>query len=500
MKRLPTALCCLLLLATLPLMSQSNRANIWYFGRNAGLDFNAGGPEALTDGEANTDEGTAVIAGTDGRLLFYTDGVRVWNRQHRLMPNGNGLWGSYTSTQSALILPKPGSPTLYYVFTTDGQGYYSTPATGDSANCACLAYSVVDISLDGGMGDVVQKNTVLHTPVTEKLSAVNHANGTDVWVVGHALGSRAFLAYLLTPGGLAPPVVSETGLLHEDGPGGGLSIGYLKLSPGGGKLALAARGLELFDFDNRTGRVGNPIHVEPNKEYLPPYMEPVKTFSASYGVEFSPNGKWLYATSWGRVYQFDISRHDSTTIARSRTILVDQNPTFTQAFAATQLATDGRIYISCHGTDYDPDLSYRQWNGRKYLSVISFPNNLGEAANLVIEGLDLRDRKGFLGLPNFNQSYFYPVDAELEMPNVFTPDGDGWNARFAPITQERVETASISIYNRWGQMVYQAGHLEGWDGTAGGQPAAAGVYYWQASYEGTNGRAFQVKGTVQLLR
>lgn len=70
-----------ILLLTLVAFAQKE-ASIWYFGQKAGLGFNSGSPVALTDGALSTDEGSASIADSPGNLLFYTDGVSEWNRQH----------------------------------------------------------------------------------------------------------------------------------------------------------------------------------------------------------------------------------------------------------------------------------------------------------------------------------------------------------------------------------------------------------------------------------
>lgn len=77
---------------------------------------------ALTNGQLNTLEGCATIADTTGSLLFYTDGITVWNRNHVPMPNGSGLLGNPSSTQSGIIVPYPGNTDLYYVFTVHDAG------------------------------------------------------------------------------------------------------------------------------------------------------------------------------------------------------------------------------------------------------------------------------------------------------------------------------------------------------------------------------------------
>ena len=99
--------------------------NIWYFGKGFGLDFNDGEPKLLKDGALNTFEGVATMSDYKGDLLFYTDGKTVWNRMHQIMNNGEGLKGSFSTTQSALVVPNPNLPNIYYIFTPDDVLAYS---------------------------------------------------------------------------------------------------------------------------------------------------------------------------------------------------------------------------------------------------------------------------------------------------------------------------------------------------------------------------------------
>lgn len=97
--------------------TQAQEYNIWYFGGNAGLDFNGGAPVALTDGELYSSEGSASIANTDGELMFYTNGERVWNKNHEIMLNGHDLTGHRSSVQSSLIVPKTSEPKyIFYIY------------------------------------------------------------------------------------------------------------------------------------------------------------------------------------------------------------------------------------------------------------------------------------------------------------------------------------------------------------------------------------------------
>ena len=97
------------------LFSQPGVNSNWYFGNYAGITFNSGSPVALTNGALITTEGVATISDNSGNLLFYTDGVTVYNRNHVTMTNGTGLFGDASSTQSAIIVQKPGFNNIYYL-------------------------------------------------------------------------------------------------------------------------------------------------------------------------------------------------------------------------------------------------------------------------------------------------------------------------------------------------------------------------------------------------
>ena len=157
--RIAPFLCSLLVSLT---SSAQKEANHWYFGFGAGLDFSSGTVVVDTNTNMNAGEGCSVISNSSGDLLFYTNGESVWDRNHQTMPNGMGILGNDNSTQAALIIPLPKSDSLYYIFTTESSGQPGG-----------FRYSVVDMTLNGGLGDVItgSKNTLLITPVTEQVAA-----------------------------------------------------------------------------------------------------------------------------------------------------------------------------------------------------------------------------------------------------------------------------------------------------------------------------------------
>ncbi len=162
-------------------VTSQNEASNWFFGENAGISFDLD-TNTITksfDGQLNTREGCSSISDDNGNLLFYTDGLNVWNKNHSIMSNGFGLNGDESSTQSAIIVPKPNNPNIYYVFTVDDR-------ERDGFTYG-LNYSEIDMSLDSGLGSVTVKNVNLLAASSEKITAVLKDCITEaVWVVTFA--------------------------------------------------------------------------------------------------------------------------------------------------------------------------------------------------------------------------------------------------------------------------------------------------------------------------
>lgn len=345
----------------------------WYFGSLAGCTWctlqSNGDPMYLMNGMVNTNEGVATISDANCNLLFYTDGITAWNANHVAMTNslagssGGALHGDPSSTQSGVIIPKPLDPTTYYLFAVDANiGTYG------------LTYSRVDMTANGGLGNIAlaEKNVLLFTPASEKITAVNHSNNTNIWVISHQWNNNYFYAYLVTNTGvnIASPVISSIGVVHSGSSAN--SRGYLKASPGGGMIASAIEGLdlyELFDFNNSTGQLTNVLSITG------------PTFNDCYGIEFSADEHFLYGSErWGTdLYQWDVS------LATPAAILASQQTVATLGSAyggALQLAPDQKIYVARDGT--------------RYLGRINQPTVAGAACNYV-------DQAVLLG-PNYNQA------------------------------------------------------------------------------------------------
>ncbi len=374
-------------------------ADNWYFGEGAGMQFDrsSGNTTTLNNGQLNTREGCSTISDANGNLLFYSDGITVWNRNHQVMLNGNGLFGDPSSTQSALVVPKPDDPDIYYIFTVDIK-FQNEPVDHG------LNYSVVDMSLDGGLGDVTtDKNINLLATCSEKITAVlKDCITKSIWVITLASfdGSpgpyTTYHAFEVNNTGVITTSVKSTFNISVID-----KRGYLKLSPDGTKMICAnmtgnfdntntVDRLLLYDFDENTGVVSNQQQLIINSQSFAPY-----------GVEFSPNSQMLYVHS----------SNASSGPAVNHSSVLNQFNLAAPDIQASEFELDGRqlyrggLQLGPNGKIYRA-LSATYGQGLPFLGVIHNPNNIGAAANYQHNAISLSPNVSTQGLPPFIQSIF----------------------------------------------------------------------------------------------
>lgn len=371
----------------------------WYFGWRSNIDFSSGtAVSSPGPGQVGLGEGCASLSDENtGQFLIGSFASMVINKNWAIMQNGTGLYGSAGSTEGSLIIKKPGSNSIYYVFTND-------VLTGTHGT----HYSVVDLSQANGLGKVTLKNQALTpSPTTEKMVGSRHCNGVDYWVITKPRNTNQFNSYLVSASGVnTTPVISNAGAVLsylgnlQDWSG----TGYMKISPNGKKLASGNNSdsiplLEIFDFDNSSGVVSNPITIS-----YPGLIGP-------YGLSFSPDNSKLYAAahkdSTSYLCQYDLSSGVPATIIASQTLIAQTKGTvsnmYTGDLAAMQMAPDGKIYIARFYSDTLP--------------VINNPNALGAACNFQLAGIVL-DSSGHCmdGLPNFIDANYAGI--QLNLPDI----------------------------------------------------------------------------------
>lgn len=314
-------------LTFLPVLAQKRAAN-WYFGRNAGISFANNTVTTLTNGVQDAYEACASISDLNGNLLFYTDGSTLWTREHTVMNNGSGLGGNKSATQGALIVPKPGSKNIYYLFTID-----------DTINNTFnLKYSVVDMALENGLGAVTStKNVLLIGGISERMTATNTSGANGVWVLVRDADAAKFYSILVDANGVSTnPITSTVGSSTSNSTG--VQVGQMKFSPDGTYLAWACRTdrfVELLRFNKTDGSVSNNWSRKINY-----YM----TNELPYGVEFAADGSRLYVSlGFLGVYQYDMAMSVNESLLKASGTKISSSGA--QGFGL-QLAPNGKIYVA----------------------------------------------------------------------------------------------------------------------------------------------------------
>ena len=273
-------------------------ANAWYFGDNAGIDFNPlfdqndpdfGTIQAIPPGDteflggnliSDAPEGVSIYCDAGGRPILYSDGQSVYNRDNTLLTDALG--GSNEATQSVYIMQNPADATLYYIFFTE-------EVPGGSYE---FSYAVFDLKGLNGGGDLVRDGssnpiiTTLHECNTERIT------GNGNWVITHEFGNNNFRAYPVTALGVGRPVTSNVGRVHEFGTDGRSAQGYMLLD--GSRLAVAIslsdneNYIDVFNFDTGSGAV-----------------------TADYVIDLSPETGQVYGIGLGAENIFATLRNSS---------------------------------------------------------------------------------------------------------------------------------------------------------------------------------------------
>jgi hypothetical protein len=384
--------CLFFLLSALTLKAQWHDAN-WVLGGGVGIHanfiirFDTVGPVNISYPStiASTVLDNASISDSLGNLLFFTNGIRLFDRNMDTIPNGELALPISTSfipyglnqRQGCMFLPWPGDTNLYALLHTTYEYVYPVghPAATGQELPLNLYLTVLDKNMNNGLGGVVYKNvSVLNDTLTRwggGLSVTKHANGRDWWIVMKKHYRNRYHKLLLTPSG-----VQYMGfqLLGPD-----FRRRYIELnvfSPDGQVLAApigentAPHPLAIMDFDRCSGMLSNFQIVN-----TPP--------SLNYGcedIDFSPNSRYLYANERVKVFQFDLQNRSQSGAVQSSMIQVADAAWTTEScdsgfvgkkmdYGFAHLAIDGRIY-------YPTNSSCNE------LSALEYPDSAGLASGM----------------------------------------------------------------------------------------------------------------------
>lgn len=402
-------------------IAQDKRDFQWFMGKDQlvgpgirafKFDFNNRpfAPELRNKG-LNFAQNNVSISNKNGELLLYSNGCAIANREHEVMMNGDSInageffddfWlnGSclfgYPGRQDILILPDPADEEGYYVIhkrldkRTDGK-----------FRSLSLSYSYVDLSLDDSLGAVTEKNVDFYTIdefLWSYLTAINHSNGEDWWIINPGLDSK-FYVFSINNEGLNLSSIQDS--FHSFDPEHSSAAGDAKFSPDGTKYAYFNHddGLLLYDFDRENGELSNvrKLALAPPEEL------------AFATCEWSSNSEFLYLATSDSLWQVEVA-YDN--LEDGKEFIAAHNgvndPFSTQFFLST-LGPDCRIYIRPGSSSYS-------------FHVIHKPNEKGVACDLVQQGISLPEVSAVGSFPNFPR---FRVDEEEKCdPSILTVLGE----------------------------------------------------------------------------
>ncbi len=373
--------------------------NVWIFGDSAGIDFNT--PVATPIFSAMDEFGScASVADTTGNLMFYCfskygvgdTATYVFNYLNDTMLNGENLIGVNLHNQIILI-PVPNENKKYYIFHL---GFYAADG---------LYYSMVDMNLNGGMGEVIQKNIQINNFLQgDCISAIRHGNGRDWWLITKLGGNGStsvnrFFVFLVSPS-----VSGFTPIIQDFGNSIDAVKQRLVINHRGNKfININVAGLMAeYNFDRCSGTISNQtiIFTEQSSNYSRFYWE--GTYSPNDSVFYTTTNWVSFPNDTSRLLQFNLFVPNIP--ASCDTLFEQRNPNI---FGAIRLAPNNKIYMTNYYNWGFPGFPYPDSVRNVYnenLSVVNNPNIAGSGCNFAPFSFYLGGKRTYAGLPN-NPNY-----------------------------------------------------------------------------------------------
>ncbi|HRC32433.1 MAG TPA: T9SS type A sorting domain-containing protein [Bacteroidia bacterium] len=449
--------------------------NIWCFGDSAGINFvNPNSPSTFITSVKS--RGSCVsICDTNSNVLFYAytraglagNTTLVKDRNNNPMQNGTNVLGQGWYYE-LIIVPFPSDTNKYYLFSI---GVSNSSPYG-------LYYSIIDMTLNNGLGAVTQKNIqVNNMKANDGLTAIQHGNGRDWWLLFRGVTTNlnnTYFKYLIDKNGVLLNDTQNIGSITN--------IGFIKYSfdKTGNKLVMVYyNGLcETFDFDRCTGQLSNNVSVRPPTPVPPPIPE-------FWSCDFSPNGRFLYiATSgyYNAAYLIQVDLLNPLLYATADTI--DSITGLESPGGQLKRGPDDKIYWSCAWIDSlgtwnypypNTPASFNMYNMN--LSVINSPDSLGAACNFTPYSFYLGGARTYWGLPNNPDYDLGPLKGSpCDTLTLLTPalsKGEGvmqityvaaWEKLFVNASGLKGKNVTITIYDGRGSLMFEVQSLKAVNG------------------------------------
>ncbi|MCC7225020.1 MAG: gliding motility-associated C-terminal domain-containing protein [Chitinophagales bacterium] len=284
------------------------------------LDFSTDPPTPWNTGISGAPpaEGIAHYEDVDGNVVFWFNNNGVYDQTGTIMPGSIGIFAN-ASAAEVCIAPKPDDPCKFYIFY-------------NQETCTNLYYSIIDLELNGGLGNVTNLNTLMAAgQFSEGVEVIRIPNTCTYWVLAYKCNSGAgFNRFFVTPDGIENHGV----IFPYNMPIGGYD-GRGELDYHAGRIGMAyawSNQVMSANFDPYTGIITNPITLDSGDF----------NGNGPFGIEFSPDGSKMYFTLWYTM-PLALFQYNFATSA-----LTQYNPpaggTVNNGFGQIELGRDGKLY------------------------------------------------------------------------------------------------------------------------------------------------------------
>ena len=375
--------------------------NLWYINNDIVLDFSVGQPIYRQEMHnlKKRGEASVVVTTEQGKLLFYTDGGRIWNREHNKFDFSPDVLGEVsTATQSVAVIKSNKDSSLYFVLSLEGEGTERNQQY--LRNRGELFLSIIDMKLNNGLGGVLRGPRSIGSNYIEKMVLTPHPC-EGLWIILHKRDNNEFETLHFVEGEIIDIQNSFEGSNHFGVDQFKGWVGEMRLSKDNilGIISLEGK-LEFANFDNKTGLISNAITISSGEVSSP-------MNNVYYACEFSPSGRYFYlpysnSSDTSIIDQIDLSVYDSLTIVTSRIKIGQLDHPQGYLRTGIQSAPDGKIYVSAIP-------------GYRHLSTIDAPDEKGLASNFNLRSFSLEDKLlGSRYLPT-------PVSFQTSPPSLILP-------------------------------------------------------------------------------
>jgi len=401
-----------LLILPLFLCSLAAQCQIWPLGKMQGIDFNSKIVKIVSTGINNDSTSVPIrlseffsssISDCNGKPLFYTNGIDVWNKKDTIMDNGRLLLscrGSYCAgKRNCLIIPIPNSTNLFYIF------YMVNTGTDNAPNS--LYFSLVDMAKNNGLGKVTFKDSIIDNKIiaSTNLTYAKHTNDTDIWLIT-SQNDKKMCAFKITQSGLnINATVSNVDSKVATYRPNDLNNGYIKTTNNFDKIIISNIStitnpnsqVLSYDFNRYNGKLTNEETIIQQNEFP---LEQIRNIAFSNNdslIYFSiePNNNYI-GKNFSRILQYNI-------FTNKKIIVHSFKKPFPNAVSSALTSgmangPDGKIYVFIINKIY----------------TINFPNKRGRACKITYW-----DSLQYMNYGNFQKHNSLNI---FSLPNIYMPE------------------------------------------------------------------------------